>query len=153
MNTLELEEYLTHLKLVSARLHVGVSASDNLPKMSGKPVAFICNTDPHYLPGTHWVAIFITENGYGYYFDSFGRPPSGTILMFILRNIRRWFCNLNFIQDISSKICGQYCVLFLLYSNVIYGSMNKFLNIFGVNCKENDAICLNLFKIYFNSYM
>ena len=35
----------------------------------------IINTDTHDLPGKHWIAIYLGENGGREYFDSYGLPP------------------------------------------------------------------------------
>lgn len=134
---------------MNADLRAGVFASDTLPKAIKKPCILICNTDPHYLPGTHWVAIYIAKNGSGCFFDSFGRPPDGNILLFLLRNTTRWNYNRKVIQDISSKLCGQYCLLFLL-NFVMRGSLYDFFKLFDDNYKQNDVICATLFKLFFS---
>ena len=55
----------------------GVFSSDCLPKHVRKGVAhaFVINTDPHYKPGTHWVAVYVSAFGRATYFDSFGMLP------------------------------------------------------------------------------
>jgi len=54
----------------------GVVAADRLPN---EPRLLVCNTDPSYRPGEHWIVIYVDDEGrYGEYFDSFGRPPSVT---------------------------------------------------------------------------
>jgi len=63
--------------LKSNRIFRGVFARDQLENVSldRYPIAFVVNTDKSSGPGEHWVAIFIDQNGRGYYFDSYGRPP------------------------------------------------------------------------------
>ena len=38
----------------------GVFPSDKLPVIKTYPAGLISNTDPHDLPGTHWVAMYFT---------------------------------------------------------------------------------------------
>ena len=39
------------------------------------PFYCIVNTDERYLPGKHWLSIYVDENKYCYFFDSLGLPP------------------------------------------------------------------------------
>ena len=39
-----------------------------------KQALFICNLEPAYMSGSHWVATYV-KNGVNNYFDSFGMPP------------------------------------------------------------------------------
>jgi len=39
------------------------------------PHLLVCNTDPSYKPGRHWIAIYI-EDGRGEFFDSIGHRPN-----------------------------------------------------------------------------
>ena len=71
MNTLQLERAM---KGLSGKT-VGVFASDRIHLTLGFPSAIIMNTQEHWKPGEYWVALYIDENGYGYYFDSYGMPP------------------------------------------------------------------------------
>jgi len=49
----------------------GLFNSDRLPT---KAILLVCNTDPSYMPGEHWIAIYVDDHGrYGEYFDSLGR--------------------------------------------------------------------------------
>lgn len=54
----------------------GVFSSKNLPQIvSVYPSAYICNTDPSYLPGSHWVVFWIHNPKYAEIFDSLEKPP------------------------------------------------------------------------------
>lgn len=108
----------------------------------------VVNTDPDYLPGEHWTAIYITDSGVGYFFDSFGRSPQIEIMRFIKRNTRLWFYNTRVIQDVFSDVCGKYCVLFLL-NFMFNNSTHSFLRLFTKDCKNNDLVCKRLFNFYF----
>lgn len=132
----------------SARHRYGVFASNKLPKYISRSCIVVVNTDPDYLPGTHWTALYITEGRIGYFFDSFGRYPQKEILHFLLKNTKLWFYNTKVIQDVSSSVCGKYCLLFLL-NFVLNNSTCSFLNVFSKNYKKNDLICEQLFDFYF----
>lgn len=43
---------------------IGVYAANDIPKKKYPlPYGLIVNTDPHYIPGKHWVALYIDERG------------------------------------------------------------------------------------------
>ena len=72
MNTIELERMVADC----VRRFDGVFSSDHLPT---KPRLLVSNTDPSDMPGEHWVAIYVDDDGrYGEYFDSLGRRPTAT---------------------------------------------------------------------------
>jgi hypothetical protein len=54
----------------------GVYSIDTLPET---PRLLVCNTDPSYKPGQHWVALYVDSRRRGEYFDSFGRKPPAII--------------------------------------------------------------------------
>ena len=71
----------------------GVLPEDMLPKnISGK--CYIVNSDPSYLPGEHWIAIYFPSQSVPEFFDSLGKTPSyysNSIVSFLKRkkiNIR-----------------------------------------------------------------
>lgn len=74
MNTAELTSVVNQF---SSRTHFyGVLASDQLPRVPVRDVAsmMIVNTHPSNQPGEHWLAIYITDDGIGRFYDSFGNP-------------------------------------------------------------------------------
>ncbi len=53
-----------------------VLPSDRLPhEIQKKPRGFVLNTDPSNRPGTHWVAMYLTAEGKGKFWDSYGEAP------------------------------------------------------------------------------
>ncbi len=76
MNTLQLTAIMDK---ITCRTHfLGVLPSDQLPKkpMRILPSACIINTHPARLPGEHWIAVYLTQDGPTCFFDSFGNPPN-----------------------------------------------------------------------------
>lgn len=64
---------------ISANTHfLGVLACDQLPKtpVQNLPSSVIINTHSSDLPGEHWLAVYITEDRVGCFFDSFGNEPT-----------------------------------------------------------------------------
>ena len=58
--------------------------------------------------GTHWVS-FLVKNNKSYYFDIFGGQPD----KFLLNHLSKLITYHNYkIQDINSKLCGSYCLVF-----------------------------------------
>ena len=111
MNTAQLNSILKKDKFTSV-LHNGVFASDQLPKNISYPAAFIFNTDPSYMSGMHWVAVYFDKSGKCSYFDSYGLQPFvNSIETFLAKNDYQF--NKLQIQGNDSNVCGHYCILFL----------------------------------------
>jgi len=135
MNTKTINKRLHHLKGF-----VGAFPLDNIPKPRTLPYGVIVNTHPSQLPGEHWVAIFITKDGLGEYFDSFGLPPLKKQLNdFLEVNTKAWLYNKHALQHITSDTCGNYCILFMKYR---FKGMSfcRLLSMFTTNKKTNDVI-------------
>ena len=71
MNTTQIDKVLSkHVKYFQ-----GIYPIDLLPSTLIKPSIFVVNLDKHYMPGSHWVAVCISDSGYVEYFDSYGLLP------------------------------------------------------------------------------
>ena len=115
-----------------------------------RPALIVVNEDPDYMPGSHWMGIYIDCYGFAYFFDSFGRKPRKNILDFLKRNSTMWSYNYRVIQDVASSVCGHYCILFLL-NYTLNNSVDKFLSLFKTrNPMNNDLICKKMFDYYFS---
>jgi len=64
MNSVDIECFQRH----RVRNFDGIFSVDMLPSM---PRLLVCNTGPSYMPGRHWICIYV-KGGRGEYFDSFG---------------------------------------------------------------------------------
>lgn len=88
----------------------------------------------------HWVAIYVSESGDGWYFDSFGMPPHiPDHVNRIQRNCKRIRWNNVRLQSSYSNACGKYCIMFLYYMMTGLG-MQRFLENFSSNLNKNDEI-------------
>lgn len=108
---------------------VGVYASDRLPARlpARRPILLVANTDPHFKPGQHWIAIYFGRDNRGEYFDSLGRPPSEIFRRYMDRMCVVWTREDRQLQSAASRFCGHYAIFFCLLktlghsSNSIYG--------------------------------
>ena len=88
-----------------------VFSVDTLPD---RPRLLVCNTDPSYRPGRHWVAICV-KDGRGEYFDSFGRRTSAAFELYMNRHCRYWTFNDKQLQSVVIQFYGHYCICYCLY--------------------------------------
>jgi hypothetical protein len=126
-----------------------VYAIDMLPSSFTLPAIFIVNLDPHTLPGSHWVAIYISNLGYGEYFDSYGMKPLQHRLLYFLRlHTKYWTYNTCRLQGVISNVCGQYCCLYALY-RASGQTMSAFTDEFThANYCLNDRRVIKMFRQY-----
>ena len=129
MNTYELDQlirrYVTRFD--------GVFSCDRLPT---RPTLFVCNTDPSYKPGKHWIA---DDGRYGEFFDSLGRRPDRLFERYMNENCRVWTFNPTQLQSVASGICGQYCACFcIIRSRGV--DLSRFSNYFTRDTGLNDVV-------------
>lgn len=146
MNT---EQLLQALRGIKSRT-VGVYPADRIPEVWAKPAAIVANTDGHKQPGTHWVAMYVSRDGRGWYFDSYGIPP------IIPQHLRRLRQNCKFfhynaiqLQGPESQTCGHYCVMFLHFMSTGLG-IHRFRSAFSTDLTKNDEIVYDYYKGYVN---
>lgn len=100
--------------------------------------------------GTHWVAIYI-RGGKAVYFDPFGIIPDV--------RIQKWLCpfvpypySLMEIQNITSGICGDFCLFFVYYMSRVSSrtnlknSLQHFQSLFNKDPTKNKTILEHLLK-------
>ena len=113
-------------------LHGQVCVKDKLP-VGKKPLqakAFIVNTDLARDPGQHWMALYFKGNK-AIYFDSYGLPSlKDHVLPFIQNNSLGWIENTQMLQDVTSEVCGLYCI-YVLYELNLGSSLQNIQSIFS----------------------
>ena len=119
----------------------GVYSRDNLPKI--KDGTYVISLDEYCDIGTHWVALYVSNNDVTY-FDSFGVEN-------IPKEIKAFIANKNIttnifrIQAYDSVMCGYFCIGVIDF--ILAGKMlMEFTNLFSPNnFKKIDDIILNYF--------
>jgi hypothetical protein len=129
MNTTRIESLL-----VNQPGFQGVYSSDTLPTT---PRLLVCNTDPKWKPGKHWIAIYVDKNGCGEYFDSFGVPPNKHFEGYLDLKCSRWTFNRKQLQSRISSFCGYYCCLFVILRCKGF-DMTKIVGMFTNDTGYND---------------
>jgi len=119
------------------------------------PSAYIVNLDNSEQEGSHWVALYVTNN-FTYFFDTYARNPDSFNIHIqkYIRHVARSNC-VKYIsgkplQLKTSSVCGFYCIFFIIcLANDI--TFEDFINIF-TNCEvENDSFICKLIKNMFPS--
>jgi hypothetical protein len=126
-------------KLKKFKNFLGCFASDQLPTPNVPTYGFVVNLDPHDKPGSHWVAIYVS-NGIGEYFDPFGLPPlSVEIIEFLEKYTKQATYVTTPIQSMTSRKCGGFCILYLYFK--FHGkSTANFIWEFSNTLSENDIV-------------
>lgn len=142
MNTLEIARALSGVRAAT----VGVYAADRIPRALTLPAAIVTNMDPASKPGSHWVAFYIGSDGRGIYFDSYGLPPTSPFhLDRLKRNCANFRWNKKKLQSYDSKVCGEYCIMFLRYM-CSGSSLSRFCKVFSNDSKHNDLLVAKFYK-------
>lgn len=141
MNTLQLNSALSDFNQQTKKKHiVGVLAANKLPLSKiRRPSAIIANTDEGHLPGTHWIAFYLPEQGPVEYFDSYGMQPFSPHHIRFLENNKPWVFSSKELQDQFSTVCGMYSLMYLC-TRMKGHTLKQFLNPFTKNSLVNDDI-------------
>ena len=145
MNTKQLWTALT-LNKVTNQYFDGIFSIDTLSEINTKPRLIICNTDPSYKAGQHWVLFFFKDNSVDFY-DSLGKDiqECGPEFITFIQN----YCN-NFKECIgrtqpnNSSLCGVYC-LYYSYAKCIGKSMEEIID----EMKNTEKIVNTVKQIFF----
>jgi hypothetical protein len=111
----------------------GIYMKDELPnklKTGWHIVNLDDSTDPRN--GTHWCCFKILRNEM-FYYDPIGIIPP----IEVLEKCKSCYYNNKQIQDRDSTACGWFCIAIILFDKK-FKNINKFLNYFSDNPKEND---------------
>lgn len=140
MNSKEISKVLRSFAHTKNKFR-GVFATENIPTdKRNLPYGFVANTDPSWLPGKHWVAVYVNTDEKVEFFDSFGRRPMNSSLKKLCG--RDYIFNERILQSPLSTVCGQYCIYFL-YKRCTGKSFKNIMKCFTRNTRRNDAFVTN----------
>lgn len=152
MNSQQIDSILRYNQY-SKRYFKGVYAADQLPLIvDSYPAAFVVNTDPSHKPGTHWVSFYFNANGNGDFFDSYGKTPefyNDEFKVFLDNNTGKWKYNKKQLQHISSVVCGQYVVYYLIMKCRPNVDGSKIMSVFTKDKTFNDWFVKTFVNTYF----
>ena len=100
-------------------------------KLIGDNKSIIINLQNSNEPGSHWIALKRVKNTI-FIIDSFGIGYLPMAIFKVYKNFKL-ITNIYRIQDISSNLCGMFCVLFILYDIKSRNDFIKFLTLFNSN--------------------
>ena len=141
---------------------IGTFFKDELPQKVKKGNYIINLQSSTQGDGTHWLALVLDDNKC-FYFDSFGEPAPIEIEAFIKKfyqtgqpgkadclGQRPSYAYNNFeIQNLTSDLCGYYCIGLYKYlandklNENLYKDCNSYINLFQQNTKLNGNILKN----------
>lgn len=146
MNSLTIREFVRPFQ--QKRIFKGVFASDQLPTAFSLPALFIINLSPSSQSGSHWVSLHIDDEGFAFYFDSFGIPPRNfNILRFMKLHSKKYIYNEKQLQHLSSIKCGRFACVFVI-SVLRDNGFKQLLDKFSNNLKINDIIIEKLYNYF-----
>ena len=121
-----------------APFFAGVFASDKLPShpVRNKRQGYIVNLDKSDQPGSHWIAIWTTDEDECDVMDSFGMPLEQYGVPWLEKWIETHWTYIHSsaktLQAVDSESCGMFALWFLIYRSM-EGSMEGFLNTFSAH--------------------
>ena len=138
-----MDENEIHSLLSDCPLYGGTFASDELPENPRVPIAFVVNTDPSSLPGTHWQVVHLLGNGKAEFYDSFGFPPDeDNISNYLERYVSEWEYSSMSAQHPVLASCGMFCINFIRCRSAGL-SYSDFLDQFSFNQLENEDLIVS----------
>ena len=114
MNTKQIWQALSQNEITYEYFN-GVFPKDSLSYIKDKPKLIICNTDPSYKSGEHWIAFFFDESDGVDFFDSLGRKMDyygNDFVNFASQFASKYNWSTVRTQPKGSNLCGQYCLFF-----------------------------------------
>ena len=147
MNDIEIHEILK--KDLMSSSFVGVFSRTRIPLNNSIPAGYIVNLDDFAKPGSHWIAIYISDKYY-YLFDSYGRNfNNDSCISSFLRSYadkRDYKFSPVVLQQITTSTCGLFCILFIMIMSRGY-TLDEFISIFSLdNPSYNDESIVKYFS-------
>ena len=141
MNTFQISQILQSDSACS-KIYGGTWPIDKIPARTQRPICYVINTSPSWHSGTHWIAVFLNNKEHEF-FCSLGTQPPKEVKR-IMKRKNRLTKSKKRMQGLSSELCGQYCILYIMCRCRGY-NLNNFLKCFSDCTKVNDNIVSNFF--------
>ena len=116
---------------------IGCYSKDQIPLIENNKIIII-NLQSSNQSGSHWIALKMANNTV-FVFDSFGLGYLPTSIFNIYKNFRI-VTSIYKIQDITSNLCGMFCILFILYDIKSKNDFMNFLTLFNSNDFLNNEL-------------
>lgn len=113
METSEFAHYfckVPHLK----NHFIGVFPIDKIPKNFKNKTFFVCNIDPSYKKGSHWIAFIKVQKGECEIFDSLGTKIDQLYPFFKFTDKVKFVYNTTPVQSKESILCGKFVITFIV---------------------------------------
>jgi len=120
-----------------------------------KKIGIVFNLDPHYMPGSHWVSMFINvKKKFIYYFDSAGQPIPNQLMKLVNEITKQGKAlDINFKFDQNYPVEHQYgnteCGIYALYF-IVHMLEDKINSNYLKTHILKDKYIEKFRKIYFN---
>ncbi len=137
MNTKELCKCIQSDPIMR-RQCAGVFPANQIPQPDGYPFTVIVNLDPYPKPGSHWICLYIDQDGRVEHFDSYGRNPNTKEIKTFLKDYDVHNNTIQ-VQSSYSSTCGQYC-LYYMYHRIRNQTMDSIMHRFTSDLDKNDSM-------------
>ena len=144
---------LTNIDLeeLSKIVHVplkGIFLKDMIPKKLSNG-SYIVNLNSSGENGSHWTA-FIKTTKEVFYFDPFGVYPVQNLMDIADKLKLQTYYNMTQLQDMSSILCGYFCIAYLYFmlhnKGTMFEKCIRFDKLFKKNTKQNDKLLIAYMK-------
>lgn len=124
---------------------LGVFPIDKMPKSMKSKTFFVCNLDPSWKGGSHWIAFFKTNNKECEIFDSLGTNVDVLKPHLNFKNKMDFVYNETSFQTPSSTLCGKFVIMFCVERllNPDLEMYDLLEEIFDSDLNKNDSIVTN----------
>ena len=113
MNTYQIDHILSN-NYMTQKYYDGIYSRDTLTNIKNTPKLIVCNTDPSFKAGQHWI-LFYFHNETVDYFDSLGHKPDyygSEFVAFMKRFAEKYNICYTRVQPFNTSLCGHYCIWF-----------------------------------------
>lgn len=127
---------------------LGVFSANTIPTalLQRDKFSIVCNLSGVEEPGSHFISIIASTDSV-LYIDSLGLVSVVAEISNFLGKLKKpVYYNERQVQDVSSKYCGFYCILFILYVNYPCTSVS----FYDKQLLRNDVVCVKKIREILN---